>query len=79
MSGVGLAGMSLAEAYAMRALHKEKMKKMEKQKGANDVVADENETPSGCFFWVSKKKTASSKVSSAECEEKLQLDAKLGL
>lgn len=76
MSGVGLAGISLAEAYAMRTLHKEKMKKMEKQK-----AADENETPSGCFFWVSKKKTQSSKVSCAEpeCEEKPQVDGKLGL
>ena len=77
MSGVGLAGISLAEAYAMRALHKEKMKKMEKQKAVNDVVGDENETPSGCFFWASKKKTHSSKVSSAVCEEKVQADAKL--
>lgn len=81
MSALGLTGVSLAEAYAVRALHKEKMKK-EKQKAAIDAVADEKELPSGCFFWVSKKNTHSSSskvVSFAESEEKLQVHEKLGL
>lgn len=66
-------GASFAEAYVMRSLHKEKMKKMKEmeKKGqqeakSDDKVVDERKIPAatGCFpFWVSKK-TLSAKVSS---------------
>ncbi|XWS23846.1 hypothetical protein CRYUN_Cryun28dG0050100 [Craigia yunnanensis] len=66
MAGVGFAGVGLAEAYVMRSLHKEKMKKMEKEQAkSDDKVFDEKKIPAGCFFWVSKK-THSAKVSSAD-------------
>ncbi|KAK8642812.1 hypothetical protein V6N13_012144 [Hibiscus sabdariffa] len=53
-------GASLAEAYAVRSLHKQKMKKMEEQEAtkSDDNVFDEMKMPAaaGCFsFWVSKK------------------------
>ncbi|KAK8580301.1 hypothetical protein V6N13_143415 [Hibiscus sabdariffa] len=74
MATTGL-GVGLAEAYVMRSLHKQKMKKMEEQpQEANK--SDENKTPGpapaapGCFsFWVSKK-TRSAKVSSHNSAEK---------
>ncbi|MBA0746002.1 hypothetical protein Gogos_008554 [Gossypium gossypioides] len=65
-------GANFTEAYVMRSLHKEKMKKMkEMEKGqqeakGDDKVFDERKIPAatGCFpFWVSKK-TPSAKVSS---------------
>ncbi|KAK8552233.1 hypothetical protein V6N13_120645 [Hibiscus sabdariffa] len=53
-------GVSLAEAYAERSLHKKKMKKMEEQEASKSDgnVFDEMKMPAaaGCFsFWVSKK------------------------
>ncbi|KAK8692271.1 hypothetical protein V6N13_075742 [Hibiscus sabdariffa] len=72
MATTGL-GVSLAEAYVMRSLHKQKMKKLEEQpQEANK--SDENKTSgpaaAGCFsFWVSKK-TRSAKVSSHNSAEK---------
>ncbi|KAJ4701268.1 hypothetical protein OWV82_024534 [Melia azedarach] len=73
MAGIGAAGVSLAEAYTMRAMYKEKMKKRQAaDQITSDVVADDesNETPSGCVFWASKK-SHSAKVSSAECDRNL--------
>ena len=65
-----MSGAGLAEAYVMRSLHKEKMKKMEKEQAqCDDKVFDDKKTPAGCFFWVSKK-THSAKVSSAGSTEK---------
>ncbi|XVF36787.1 hypothetical protein REPUB_Repub19eG0088200 [Reevesia pubescens] len=68
MTGAGFAGVGLAEAYVMRSLHKEKMKKMEKEQAAktdNDKILHEKKNPAGCFFWGSKKSN-SPKVSSAD-------------
>ncbi|WRX31280.1 hypothetical protein QQP08_023767 [Theobroma cacao] len=69
MAGVGFAGVGLAEAYVMRSLHKEKMKKMEKEEAKTDRILDEEKIPGGCFFWVSKK-SHSAKVASADSTEK---------
>ncbi|GAY41675.1 hypothetical protein CUMW_061230 [Citrus unshiu] len=78
MAMAGVVGLSLVEVYAMRAMHKEKMKKLEKQKASKigSTADDEKEIPSGCFFWVSKK-SHSAKVSSAGADsdhQKLQSD-----
>ncbi|KAL9449903.1 hypothetical protein AB3S75_011771 [Citrus x aurantiifolia] len=78
MAMAGVVGLSLAEVYAMRAMHEKKMKKLEKQKAAEigSTADDEKEIPSGCFFWVSKK-SHSAKVSSAGVDsdhQKLQSD-----
>lgn len=78
MAMAGVAGFSLAEVYAVRAMHKEKMKNLEKQKAAeiSGTADDEKEIPSGCFFWLSKK-SHSAKVSSAGADsdhQKLQSD-----
>lgn len=55
-------GVGLAEAYVMRSLHKEKMKKMDKQQASKSeeednkmVVDEEMKMPASCFGWVSKK------------------------
>ncbi|KAH1057536.1 hypothetical protein J1N35_035601 [Gossypium stocksii] len=58
-------GVGLAEAYVMRSLHKEKMKKMDKQQASKSeeeeennnkmVFDDEMKLPASCFSWVSKK------------------------
>ncbi|KAK9269863.1 hypothetical protein L1049_025436 [Liquidambar formosana] len=51
------AGVTLAEAYVMRKLHKEKMKRMEKEEGEREVCVDgESKVPGGgCFFSMFKK------------------------
>ena len=78
MAAVGFAGTGLAEAYVMRSLHKEKMKKMEKEQAkGDDKVSNEKEIPAGCFFWVSKK-THSAKVSSADSTKKTYLKPNMG-
>ncbi|MBA0691889.1 hypothetical protein Goari_009490 [Gossypium aridum] len=65
-------GANFAEAYVMRSLHKEKMKKMkemekrQQEAKGDDKLFDERKIPAatGCFpFWVSKK-TPSAKVAS---------------
>ncbi|MBA0567783.1 hypothetical protein Golax_003119 [Gossypium laxum] len=59
-------GVGLAEAYVMRSLHKEKMKKMDKQQASKSeeeeeennnkmVFDDEMKMPASCFSRVSKK------------------------
>ncbi|KAJ4701257.1 hypothetical protein OWV82_024525 [Melia azedarach] len=81
MAGLGTAGPTLVEAYAMRAQYKEKMKKQREQEAIDHrttgMVADDvRKIPSGCFFWLSKK-THSAKVSSAtelDCDTKLTVN-----
>ncbi|KAK8580299.1 hypothetical protein V6N13_143413 [Hibiscus sabdariffa] len=71
MATTGL-GVSLAEAYVLRSLHKQKMKKMEEQPQEANKSDDEKETPAapGCFsFWTSKK-IHSAKVSSHNSADK---------
>ncbi|KAE8715434.1 aminotransferase ALD1-like [Hibiscus syriacus] len=73
MATAGL-GVSFAEAYVLRSLHKQKMKKMEEQEAtkSDDKVFDEMKIPAspGCFsFWVSKK-NHSAKVSSYNSAQK---------
>ena len=68
------AGSGLAEAYVMRKLHKEKMKKAEEAERTTKI-GSEAKTPSsgsnGCFFWLSKnsqdRKTA--RISDSYCHK----------
>ncbi|KDP32716.1 hypothetical protein JCGZ_12008 [Jatropha curcas] len=74
-TGAAFGGSTLAEAYTMRKLHQEKMKKLEAaQKGmvANEKEEDKSancNTGSGCFFGVFKK-GHSAKISSLDHQEK---------
>ncbi|GLU16251.1 hypothetical protein SLE2022_326930 [Rubroshorea leprosula] len=65
MAGVGFGGDSLAEAYVMRSLHKEKMKKLQKGQPEMGDNREEKGIQSGCFFWISRKNHHSAKVSSS--------------
>uniref|UniRef100_A0A2P2QWB6 Uncharacterized protein n=1 Tax=Rhizophora mucronata TaxID=61149 RepID=A0A2P2QWB6_RHIMU len=71
----GLGGVTLAETYVMRKLHKEAMKKATKEEkrktelGCNNgredkKPSDSGGTGSGCFFWVFGKSRPAAKVSS---------------
>uniref|UniRef100_A0A2C9WEA2 Uncharacterized protein n=1 Tax=Manihot esculenta TaxID=3983 RepID=A0A2C9WEA2_MANES len=70
----GFAGCTLAEAYTMRKLHKEKMKKEATVKGTFSADANEisnKSSSSGCFFQrVLFNKGHSAKVSSVDSQEK---------
>ncbi|MED6210934.1 hypothetical protein PIB30_068807 [Stylosanthes scabra] len=68
MASLGF-GTSLAEAYAIRKMYKEKMKKIEQEEGEGEEkvmmkLKPKDQTSSGCFSWVSNKKQQSKKNSS---------------
>ncbi len=73
-TGAGFVGCTLAEAYTMRKLHKEKMKKEAAEKGVFAVDAKEisnnSSSSSGCFFQRVFKKGHSAKVSSLDSQQK---------
>lgn len=64
-----MGGVSLAEAYMARSLHKKEMEKLQKGRAEMendcDFVDEERAPKSGCFFWVSKKRPCSTKVFSS--------------
>ncbi|KAK5824227.1 hypothetical protein PVK06_018998 [Gossypium arboreum] len=73
-------GVGLAEAYVMRSLHKEKMKKKDKQQVPKSeeeednnkmVFDDEMKMPASCFSWVSKKTQYFARVSDAPGKPKV--------
>ncbi|XP_038723413.1 uncharacterized protein LOC120015196 isoform X2 [Tripterygium wilfordii] len=62
MSGVSGPGSGLAEAYVMRKLHKEKMKRMaaeKKREESKEILGGEESGSVRCLFWGSKKKVRS--------------------
>ncbi|XP_021656782.1 uncharacterized protein LOC110647319 [Hevea brasiliensis] len=67
-TGAAFGGSTLAEAYTMRKLYKEKMKREAAEKGfvsAADLKESKNSSSSGCFFRRVFKKGHSAKVSSS--------------
>lgn len=74
MAGIGSSAFTLAEAYSLRALYNDKLRKNQQAAATavqtNPIVADydeeSKEAPSGCFFLVFKKNHSAKVLSITE-------------
>ena len=75
-------GYCLAEAYVLRKMHKEKMKRIEQDQKANieeiGLDQDKRSTTGGCFLWKVNKKRHTKRVSSTDHAGKIISNGEMG-